>query len=93
MNGKGFTFKYKGKECFVITEKKNKTKALAKEILHKLNEPDAPQNVDVLLYWMQRAEFYTKPLKNGEFFFINGEEFTVCGSVEHDGIIVIHLDK
>lgn len=93
MDGKGFTFKYGNKEVFVITEKKRKTKALAREILAKMNLPDAPSSIDAVLYWMQRAEFYTKELKNGKFFFINGEEFTVCGSVENDGIIIIELDK
>ena len=93
MNGKGFTFKYGNKEVFVITEKKRKTRSLAREILAKMLLPDAPSSIDAILYWMQRAEFYTKELKNGEFFFINGEQSSVCGSVEHDGIIIIELDK
>jgi hypothetical protein len=91
MSGKGFTFKYGNKEVFVITEKKNKTKRLAKEILCKMQLPDTASAIDAVLYWMQKAEFYTKELKNGEFFFIHGENSTVCGSVEHDGIIIIEL--
>lgn len=85
---KGFTFPYGDKDVFVITDKKNKTKKLAKQICWKMEIPDG--RADELLYWLQKAECEIHTLNNGkQYYEIHGDGFGGRGSFVDDGNTII----
>lgn len=61
----GFTFPYGRKDVFVVTDRKNKTKALASEILRKMQLPDNPDTQAEILYYLRKADCEKKTLSNG----------------------------
>lgn len=70
---KGYEFPYKGKTVFVITDKKKKTKSLARKILNKMLLPDG--RADDLLYWLNPAEL----TEHEETYSIKGKGFGEVG--------------
>lgn len=85
---KGFTFPYGDKDVFVITDKKNKTKKLAKQICWKMEIPDG--RADELFYWLQKAECEIHTLNNGkQYYEIHGDGFGGRGSFVDDGKTII----
>ena len=87
---KGFTLFYKQKDYFFETERKNKTKALAKEICHKLFIPDG--RADEVLWWLRKAECEVKPLANGtQLIRIHGDNFSICDISDSENTIIIKL--
>lgn len=77
---KGFEFPYNGKTVFVVTDKKKKTKSLAKKILNKMLLPDG--RADALLYWLNPAEL----TENGDTYSLKGKGF---GEVGHKNDLVV----
>lgn len=77
---KGFEFPYKGKTVFVVTDKKKKTKSLARKILNKMLLPDG--RADDLLYWLNPAEL----TENGDTYSLKGKGF---GEVGHKNDLVV----
>lgn len=87
---KGFTLFYMQKDYFFETERKNKTKALAKEICHKLYIPDG--KAEKLMWRIRKAECEVKPLANGnELIRIYGEDFSICDILPSNNTVVIKL--
>lgn len=93
---KGFTLTAKGKDYFFITDYKNKTKSLAKKIIHSLNgtgEFDIPDNasgIDEILWNLRKAECEIHTLPNGkQYYDIHGDGFGGRGSFVDDGMTVI----
>lgn len=82
---KGFTFFYKGKDIFVVTNKKNKTRKLAREILNKMLLPDCPSGIDAILCKLQKAELETKSYG----FVINGHNFSISDPEDKTEIIYL----
>lgn len=88
---KGFTFPYGRKEVFVATDRKNKTKALASEILRKMQLPDNPDIQKDLLYYLQKVDGEKKTLGNGtEWISMKGDNFSAFMPL--DDAIIIELD-
>lgn len=87
---KGFTLFYMQKDYFFETERKNKTKALAKEICHKLFIPDG--RAKELMWWLRKAECEVKPLANGkQLIRIYGDDFSICDILPSNNTVVIKL--
>ena len=85
---KGFTFPYGSKDIFVATDKKNKTKKLAKQICWKMGIPDG--RADELLCWLRKAECDVHTLNNGkQYYEIHGNGFGGRGSFIDDGLTEI----
>lgn len=88
---KGFTFPYGRKDVFVVTDRKNKTKALASEILRKMQLPDNPDTQAEILYYLRKADCEKKTLGNGtEWISIKGDNFSAFMPL--DDAIIIKLD-
>ena len=91
MKAKGFHFKWNGYNVFVITDRKNKTLRLARDILNKMLLPDG--RAKELLYWLQKAEIETYFLPNGNERYkmhgINGYKFGEDGLVEELEIVYL----
>lgn len=88
----GFTFPYGPKDVFVITDKRNKTKSLAQQILRKMSLPDG--RYEELLYYLRKAECDVHTLADGrKYYEIHGDNFGGRGSFTDDGnTIIIKLD-
>lgn len=88
---KGFTFPYGRKDVFVMTDRRNKTKALASEILRKMQLPDNPDTQAEILYYLRKADCEKKTLSNGtEWISIKGDNFSAFMPL--DDAIIIKLD-
>lgn len=84
----GFTFKLGDKDVFVVTNRKNKTRNLARSILQKPQLTDG--RADELLYWLQKAECEIHALPNGrQYYEIHGNNFGGKGSFVDDGLTII----
>ena len=96
----GFTFPLGRRDVFVETTRKNKTEALASQIIRKLlNEGfDIPDNHDVrkeVLHYLRKATCEIRTLPNGRSYYeIAGENFGGRGSWLDDGnTIIVKLDN
>lgn len=85
---RGFTLYANGKDYFFITDKVNKTKALAKEICRAALIPDAPSVIHDVLRNLQRATLEIKGEKR-KYYEISGEGFGGKGSFIDDGNTVV----
>lgn len=86
----GFTFLLGNADVFVETNKTRKTKALVKEILHKLGKPDNASYVDALRYCLRKAECDIHTLPDGrQYYEIHGDGFGGRGSFVDDGKTII----
>lgn len=87
---KGFTFQFEGKTVFIETERERKTRSLARNILNRLEKPDAPSGIDLVLRRVQKAECELKTFENGvDWYFIKGKRFAESGPLED--LQIIHI--
>jgi len=89
---KGFTFFFRGKDVFFVTERKNKVPALAREIIRGLinagyDVPDAPSVISDILYGIRPAELEEKLIKGKTWYKIHGVNFGII-SPEEDIVIM-----
>lgn len=90
----GYTFYYKGKDMFVVTDKRIKTKKLIREILEKINYPVSNETVSQLSALLFKAKLELKNCSRGDYYEIYGNNFGGCGSFVNDGkTVVIELNK
>lgn len=86
----GFTFMWGCKDVFVETSRKNKTEALAGEILQAIGGCDNPANRQYFMYRLQKAECEIRILPGGrKMYEIHGKGFGGLGSFVDDGKTVI----
>lgn len=95
---KGFTMYLKGKDFFFVTNRQNKTTALAKEIIRSLvnighDIPDDPDVVKEVLWYVQKANCEIRTLGNGkQTYEISGDGFGGKGSfVDDEKTVIINL--
>lgn len=87
---RGFTFLFEGKTVFVETERERKTRSLARNILNRLEKPDAPCAIDLVLRRVEKAECELKTLENGaDWYSIKGKNFSEFGPIED--LQIIHV--
>ena len=78
------------KEYFFVTERKNKTTALASAVLTALQLPDAARLQSEILYFLQPARCSVKKARGKFYFDISGDNFGGYGSDDiTDGKTVI----
>lgn len=90
----GFTFYLHGKDYFVETLQKNKTKKLAEKILQLIGSSITDGNIEALLYRMRKATCrictcYNTDRKENRYYEISGEDFGGLGSWVNDGGTII----
>jgi len=90
----GFTFFFKQKDYFINTNRVNKTKNLAAEILPLIGCPVTDGNIDALLWMMKRAKCEIKTCegsarKEKRYYEISDEGFGGNGGWLDDGSTII----
>lgn len=89
----GFTFYVGNKDYFVVTDKKNKTRKLAQEILKKLgiNHEDEA-TIKEVLYRTQKATCEIRTCGNGrQYYNIVGNGFMGGSFLDEDKTVIINL--
>lgn len=76
----GFTFPYKGKDIFVVTDMERKSRYLCQLILRKMGLKE--DEVDDLMYWLQKAVLK----RHDGYTTIKGRDFCVC---DPEGLVEI----
>lgn len=90
---KGFYLMVKGKDCFIITTQKAKTKAFLRKVAQKLELPDAPSVLDALRCRMRPATLEVKTIAGREMNEISGDGFGGFGHfVDEDKDLIIRMD-
>lgn len=90
----GFYFMLGCKDCFIVTERKNKTVGLAKEICEKMGFPASQNNVKELLYRLQKATYQLITYSNGrKCHDITGSGFSYGNFVDENKTTIIILDN
>jgi hypothetical protein len=90
----GFTFLFRNKDYFVVTEQKNKTNKLAEKVLPLIGCSATDGNIQALLFRLTKAQCEIKTCENSDrkvnkYYEISGENFAGRGSWVDDGATVI----
>lgn len=90
----GFTFFYRQKDYFVETERTNKTQNLAAEILPLIGCSVTDENINALLWRLQKANCEIKTAENTDrkekrYYEISGDGFGGCGGWLDDGSTIV----
>ena len=92
MKQNGFYLMVKGKDCFIVTSYKVKTKTFLRKVAQKLKLPDAPSVLDELRYRMRPATLEIKTIAGREMNEISGDDFGGFGHfVDEDKDIIIYM--
>jgi len=93
MKKNGFYLMLRGKDVFIVTAQKAKTKAFLHKVAQKLELPDAPSVLDELRYLMRPATLEVKTIAGREMNEISGDSFGGYGHfVDEDKDLIIRVN-